>query len=141
MLTSGVKDALLKHLARVRRLHERDLRAGFGRVQLPDALARKVTNANREWGWQWVFPAAKICTYPDLAHRSATISTRRCRSVRFATLAAVPASQNRWGRTRCATALRRLCWRAGTILGPCRSYSGTAISPTRTSRVAKRIEG
>ena len=42
----------------------RDLAAGFGRVQLPDALARKYPNANREWGWQWVFPASKICRDP-----------------------------------------------------------------------------
>jgi integron integrase len=64
MLPAGVKDALLRHLDRVRRLHERDLKAGLGCVQLPDALARKYPNANREWGWQWVFPAAKICTDP-----------------------------------------------------------------------------
>jgi integrase len=25
---------------------------------LPGALARKYPNADREWGWQWVFPAA-----------------------------------------------------------------------------------
>jgi integrase len=25
---------------------------------LPDALARKYPNADREWGWQWVFPAS-----------------------------------------------------------------------------------
>jgi integrase len=33
-------------------------------VQLPDALARKYPNADREWGWQWVFPASRICTDP-----------------------------------------------------------------------------
>jgi len=25
---------------------------------LPDALVRKYPNADREWGWQWVFPAS-----------------------------------------------------------------------------------
>jgi integron integrase len=64
MLPGAVKDPLLKHLERVRRLHARDLKAGFGRVQLPDALARKYPNADREWGWQWVFPAARMCTDP-----------------------------------------------------------------------------
>ena len=48
----------------MRRLHERDLAAGFGRVVLPDALARKYPNADQEWGWQWVFPASRICTDP-----------------------------------------------------------------------------
>ena len=64
MLATRVRDRLLKHLERVGRLHARDLAAGYGRVQLPDALAGKYPNADREWGWQWVFPAARICTDP-----------------------------------------------------------------------------
>lgn len=64
MLAVAVKEPLLAHLGRVRRLHEADLKAGFGRVQLPDALRRKYPNADREWGWQWVFPASQICTDP-----------------------------------------------------------------------------
>ncbi len=40
MLPVAVKEPLARHLAQVRRLHERDLQAGFGRVQLPDALAQ-----------------------------------------------------------------------------------------------------
>jgi integron integrase len=39
-------------------VHRADLRAGFGAVALPDALARKYPNASREWAWQWVFPAS-----------------------------------------------------------------------------------
>jgi integrase len=31
---------------------------GGGRVVLPDALVRKYPNADKELGWQWVFPAA-----------------------------------------------------------------------------------
>ena len=64
MLATAVTAPLQRHLNRVCRVHERDLQAGLGRVQLPDALARKYPNANREWGWQWVFPAARICTDP-----------------------------------------------------------------------------
>jgi integron integrase len=64
MLPSAVQDPLRAHLARVRRLHDRDLQAGLGRVQLPDALSRKYPNADREFGWQWVFPASRICTDP-----------------------------------------------------------------------------
>jgi integron integrase len=64
MLPAAVKESLQRHLGRVRRLHERDMQAGFGRVQLPDALARKYPNADREWGWQWVFPAARLCRDP-----------------------------------------------------------------------------
>src|SRR5262245_10984379 len=43
-------------LARVSRIHERDLADGFGAVHLPDAIARKFPDADREWGWQYVFP-------------------------------------------------------------------------------------
>jgi len=64
MLPTAVKEPLAAHLARVRRLHERDLEAGLGRVQLPNALSRKYPNADREFGWQWVFPASRICTDP-----------------------------------------------------------------------------
>jgi integron integrase len=43
-------------LSRVRRLHRQDLDAGFGSVYLPDAIALKYPGAEREWGWQYVFP-------------------------------------------------------------------------------------
>ncbi|MBI3763472.1 MAG: tyrosine-type recombinase/integrase, partial [Chloroflexi bacterium] len=33
---------------------------GFGSVALPYALARKYPNADRDWGWQYVFPSAII---------------------------------------------------------------------------------
>ena len=51
-------DALQAQLAEARRLHERDLAAGFGAVWLPHALDRKYVNAAREWAWQYVFPAS-----------------------------------------------------------------------------------
>ena len=59
MLPLNGKDRLLQHLQDVRKLHERDLKDGFGRVCLPYALETKYPNANREWAWQYVFPAAK----------------------------------------------------------------------------------
>ena len=58
MLPAMAVDALQGQLAEARRLHERDLAAGFGEVWLPDALARKYPGAAREWIWQYVFPAS-----------------------------------------------------------------------------------
>jgi integron integrase len=52
-----LRAALASGLSRVKGLHERDLAEGFGAVFLPDALARKYPRADRQWGWQWVFPA------------------------------------------------------------------------------------
>jgi integron integrase len=51
---------LRAHLETVRALHERDLAAGAGEAPLPGALRRKYPNAGREWGWQFVFPSAKL---------------------------------------------------------------------------------
>jgi integron integrase len=48
---------LQAQLSRVRALHMRDLEAGRGHVWLPDALEIKYPNAERQWGWQWVFPS------------------------------------------------------------------------------------
>jgi len=52
-----LRAALASSLSRVKGIHRRDLATGLGSVFLPDALARKYPRADREWGWQWVFPA------------------------------------------------------------------------------------
>ena len=33
-------------------------------MYLPNALERKYPTANKEWGWQWVFPASQISVDP-----------------------------------------------------------------------------
>jgi integron integrase len=62
MLPAAVKEPLAKHLDVIKRLHQRDLERGLGRVALPNALERKYPNAGKEWGWQWVFPATSHFT-------------------------------------------------------------------------------
>lgn len=57
MLPERVRDPLIRHLREVRAEHRRDLAKGLGRVPLPEALPRKYPNADREWPWQWAFPA------------------------------------------------------------------------------------
>jgi integron integrase len=64
LLPEAVRDGLRRQLAAARRLHARDLADGFGRVWLPDALARKYPGADREWAWQYVFPAGRRGTDP-----------------------------------------------------------------------------
>jgi len=54
---TSLSEPLGRQSERARVLHELELREGFGRVQLPYALARKYPNADREWDWQYVFPA------------------------------------------------------------------------------------
>jgi len=64
MLPESVIEPLKLHLARVKVLHERDLAAGYGDVELPDALARKYPRAAYDWAWKFVFPAYRYSTCP-----------------------------------------------------------------------------
>jgi len=54
-----LRQPLLEHLARVRRLHQRDQRSGVG-VPLPEALGVKYPSASTEWEWYWLFPAQRV---------------------------------------------------------------------------------
>jgi integron integrase len=69
VLPAAVKPALAAHLERVKRLHEKDLAAGHGRVYLPAALDRKLPSAAAEFVWQYVFPSAKISNDPRSGER------------------------------------------------------------------------
>ena len=65
----SVVEPLKAHLVLAKSLHVRDLAAGYGDVELPDALARKYPRAPCEWGWKFVFPSGKLST----DHRSGVI--------------------------------------------------------------------
>jgi integron integrase len=62
LLPATCVPALSDHLVRIHQLHENDIRCGLGRAPLPDALMRKYPNADRQWGWQFVFPASSHYT-------------------------------------------------------------------------------
>ena len=64
MLPERLIVPLRDHLAKVRAVHEQDLHDGFGSVYLPYALERKYPNANKEWGWQYVFPSKSLSVDP-----------------------------------------------------------------------------
>ncbi|MBN8947916.1 MAG: integron integrase [Rhodanobacter sp.] len=59
MLPRSLAEPLRREMERARQLHQADLQEGFGAVWLPFALARKYPSAPREFGWQYVFPAAR----------------------------------------------------------------------------------
>ncbi|MDG6349472.1 integron integrase [Luteimonas sp. 8-5] len=59
MLPARLREPLQVQVREVRRVHQRDLAAGFGEVWMPDALSRKYLGAAREFGWQYVFPAPR----------------------------------------------------------------------------------
>jgi len=64
MLPASVVAPLQAHLARVKKLHERDLSEGYGDVELPHALARKYPRSQYEWAWKFIFPSHKLATDP-----------------------------------------------------------------------------
>jgi integron integrase len=55
---------LRRQVSAALRLHEEDLRRGYGKVYLPYALGRKYPDAAAEPGWQWVFPAGRLSLDP-----------------------------------------------------------------------------
>ncbi len=121
MLPEIAGERLRAHLEVVRRQHERDVAAGFGRVVLPEALDRKYPRAAAEWTWQFVFPAGRICRDPRWGpptrfhvHESVV---QRAVAVRRSGVAK---------RVSCHTSgirLQRICSRPGTTSAPCRSCS------------------
>lgn len=58
-LPTTLREPLKNQIERVRKLQATDIAEGFGRVYLPFALSEKYPNADRELGWQWVFPAPR----------------------------------------------------------------------------------
>jgi integron integrase len=64
VLPESLRGLLQAQIARVRNLYEKDLAAGLGRVYLPGALRLKYPHADREWGWQWVFPSSRVAVDP-----------------------------------------------------------------------------
>jgi integron integrase len=64
VMPEAVKESLKEHLRQVMKIHEKDLEKGYGAVYLPEALDRKYPNAAKEWGWQYVFPAASLSVDP-----------------------------------------------------------------------------
>jgi integrase len=63
-LPQRLVEPLRQHLEIVKRLHQADLDQGYGAVYLPHALARKYPQALKEWGWQYVFPSARLSVDP-----------------------------------------------------------------------------
>lgn len=58
-LPKTVIHELKDHLNKVFLQHKEDLKKGKGRTKLPYALAKKYPNADKDYYWQYVFPADK----------------------------------------------------------------------------------
>ncbi|MBE9503566.1 MAG: integron integrase [Proteobacteria bacterium] len=64
VLPPNINEPLSEHLKRIKIIHQDDLSKEYGSVYLPHALERKYRNANKEWGWQYVFPSKSLSKDP-----------------------------------------------------------------------------
>ena len=60
MLPASLVEPLKAQITFVQKQHARDLEQGFGSVELPFALGRKYTNADKELAWQYLFPSDRL---------------------------------------------------------------------------------
>jgi integron integrase len=68
-LADGLTPHLVRHLAIIEAVFERDSLARQANVWLPHALARKYPRAATQWGWQYAFPASRLSTDPVSGER------------------------------------------------------------------------
>jgi integron integrase len=59
ILPASLVEPLRRQVEHVRAVHRKDLGEGFGRVYLPHALSEKYPEADRQLGWQYLFPARR----------------------------------------------------------------------------------
>lgn len=64
MLPAVARDDLTRQVQWRKALHAQDLERGFGRVEMPTALAAKFPRADHELGWQFVFASTRLSRCP-----------------------------------------------------------------------------
>lgn len=63
-MPQALVEPLKRQVQVVKKVHEKDIAAGYGSVYMPEALARKYPNAEYEFRWQFLFPASRIAQDP-----------------------------------------------------------------------------
>jgi integron integrase len=116
---------LKMHIQKVKALHQQDLQEGYGEVHLPYALERKYANANREIGWQYIFPVSQRSLDPQTGrvmrhHQNESVLQRAIKqAVRLARIdKPVPLTPS-------AIVSPPISYRMGMIFAPSRNYSDT----------------
>ena len=64
ILPTSLIAPLRRQVEHVQAIHESDLRDGYGRVHPPYALAEKYPEADRRFGWQYLFPSGRRAEDP-----------------------------------------------------------------------------
>lgn len=129
VLPASVESRLKLHIEDVRVRFEKDLKGGWGYVRLPKALTRKYPNADRAWGWQWVFPAHRH--YLDPESSAATTWTNPSFSAPSRKRRPWPAAKSMSPATHSVTLSPPTCSRTDTTSGRSRNFWGTGMSARR----------
>lgn len=64
LLPSCAIDSLKGQIEKVKRVHHKDIDAGFGFSSLPTSLFRKYKQSIKQLHWQYIFPASRRCVHP-----------------------------------------------------------------------------
>ena len=59
VLPLSCKQKLKEQIKKVKLIHQKDLKKGYGKVVLPKALSKKYPQLNKSFGWQYLFPSTK----------------------------------------------------------------------------------
>jgi integrase len=124
-LPGAVAEPLRKHLQAVKSQHDKDPKRGLSRVALPDALERKYTDAAKEWGWQWVFPATshyvdRVTGEKRRHHLHETVVQKAFKKARLKAGVFKPA-----GCPALRHSFERTCWKTGMISERFKNFSDT----------------
>ncbi|MGR3317982.1 MAG: integron integrase [Candidatus Anammoxibacter sp.] len=81
-----IREEMLNHVGKVKNVHERDMKDGFGNVYIPEALSIKYPNAASEFRWQYVFPAKNLSIDPrsEVQRRHHTLESGLQKAVKIA---------------------------------------------------------
>lgn len=90
MLPESLIESLKQQIRLTYKLHQFDLRNGYGAVELPHALVKKYPSACKDFRWQFLFPSGKIGRDPRSNRQSRfhisreTLHRELQRTVKFA---------------------------------------------------------
>jgi len=128
-------------LENVKALHDQELAAGRGDVELTYALAAKYPKAAWEWAWQYVFPAKGLSTDPRSGavrrhHMDEQVLQREMRQAMARAGIAKPASVHTLRRSSATHLLLR-----GTNIREVQQYLGHSSVETTMEALAEPLRG
>lgn len=78
MLPDSVIAPLRLHLEQVKVQHQNDLALGLGSVSMPFGPGEKYPAADKQWIWQYIFPASSFYKDPKNGQRADCLVEKIC---------------------------------------------------------------